>query len=130
MIKLVDNYQKALDAIYEHVGFKEDWVICPLDDCTEMYWDTWDKIVRYAKSIEEYKSESGDYYQDDIYTQRSYDKWVYEGEDFTMIFCNPGVDGMKWFRLFDNNKRMNAQYQRKRKLNQRKRKLNQIKKLF
>jgi hypothetical protein len=95
-----------------------------------MYWDTWDKIVRYAKSIEEYKSESGDYYQDDIYTQRFYDKWVYEGEDFTMIFCNPGVDGMKWFRLFDNNKRMNAQYQRKRKLNQRKRKLNQIKKLF
>ena len=115
MIKLIENYQKALQKIYDHVGFVEDWVICPLDDCTEMYWDTWDKKVRYAKSIEQYNGD-GDYYEDDIYTQRFYTKYVYEGEDFTMVFCDPHTDGMKWFRLFDNNKRMNNQYQRKRKL--------------
>jgi len=123
MIKLVENYQKALQKIYDHVGFVEDWVIYPLDDCTEMYWDTWDKTVKYAKSIDQYNSD-GTYYEDDIYTQRFYSKYVYEGEDFTMIFCDPHTDNMKWFRLFDNNKRMNNQYQRKRKLNHFKLKLN------
>ena len=47
-----------------------------------------------------------DYYSSEIYTQRFYKKHVYEGKDFTMIFTNPGVDGMKYFSLFDNTKRV------------------------
>lgn len=109
-MKLIKKYQKALDAIYEHVGFKEDWVIAPLDDCTEMYWqiDTEGKqFCRYANTIADLEDlDGGNYYEDEIYTQRFYPKWVYEGKDFTMVMCNPGVDGMKWFRLFDNSKRI------------------------
>lgn len=111
MIKLIDEYQKALDAIYEHVGFVEDWVVYPLDDCTESYWKTdGDESLKYADTLEKLNSgneeDGGDYYQDEIYQQRFYSKWIYEGADFTMIFCDPHVDGMKWFRLFDNNKRI------------------------
>ena len=110
MIKLIDEYQKALDAIYEHVGFVEDWVICPLDDCTESYWYTDDKkFIRWAETLEKFNSD-GDYYENDIYTQRFYSKWIYEGADFTMIFCDPHIDGMKWFRLFDNKKRIKNIY--------------------
>lgn len=110
MNKLVEDYKKALDAIYDHVGFKEDWVICPLDDCTEMFWEIdsgGKEFCRYAKTIKDIEDiDSGNYYEDDIYTQRFYNKWVYEGKDFTMVFCDSHTDGMKWFRIFDNTKRM------------------------
>jgi hypothetical protein len=122
MKNLINNYNDALNAIYEHVGFKEDWVICPIDDCTERYWYTdYENFVRHAVSIDQFFS-NGDYYRDDIYRQRFYDKWVYEGEDFTMIFCDPHVDNMKWFRVFDNKKRIRTLnkelYLRKSKLEQ------------
>jgi len=104
-MKLITNFNEAKKAIYEHVGFVEDWTICPIDDCTDQYWDVDEDICIYADSKEQFESD-GDYYQDDIYKQRFYKKWIYEGEDFTMVFCNPGVDGTKWFRIFDNNKRM------------------------
>jgi hypothetical protein len=110
IMKLIKDYEAALKAIYDHVGFVEDWVIYPLDDCTEKYWDVneEDKEVHYADSKQELEEQDGSYYVDELYTQRFYSKWVYEGEDFTMVFCNPGVDGMKWFRLFDNSKRVVA----------------------
>lgn len=106
------NYNDAKQALYDHVGFKEDWVFYPIDDCTEYYWTiNWSTSspegysVSYADTIENLR-EGGDdnYWVDDIYTQRFYKKWVYRGERYTMIFCNPGVDGMKYFRIFDNEK--------------------------
>ena len=104
-LKLIEEYQKALNAIYEHVGFVEDWVVCPLDEQIESYWYVGNCIVRFSDTIEQFFSD-GDYYEDDIYTQRFYSKWIYEGADFTMVFCDPNVDGMKWFRLFDNKNRI------------------------
>jgi len=104
-MELISNYNKALQAIYEHVGFVEDWVVYPIDDCTESFWCVDGNSVKYADTEEKFNSD-GYYYLDDIYTQRFYSKWVYEGEKYTMIFCNPGVDGMKWFRIFDNAKRL------------------------
>lgn len=88
-MNIVENYQKALDAVYEHVGFKEDWVVCPLDDQTSCYWYVNADFVRYSETIEKFFSD-GDY----------------EGADFTMIFCDPHTDGVQWFRLFDNKKRI------------------------
>lgn len=105
-MKLIENYQKALQDIYDHVGFVEDWVVYPIDDCTESYWNADDTTVNYADTKEELINKNGEYYSDDIYTQRFYEKWIYEGEEITMIFCDPHVDGMKWFRIFDNSKRI------------------------
>jgi hypothetical protein len=104
---LLENYEKSLQAIYDHVGFEEDWVICPIDSKINMFWYIADGYVVYAKSKEDLLDiEKGNYYKDEIYTQRFYDKWVYEGKDLTMIFCDPHVDGMKWFRVFDNTKKV------------------------
>ncbi len=86
------------------MGFIEDWVICPIDDCTDKYWSVDSDKVKYAVSLGEYQNEEGLYYEDDIYQQRFYNKHVYRGEKLTMIFCDPHTDGMKWFRIFDNNK--------------------------
>ena len=106
-LELITKYEEALQAIYDHVGFKEDWVIAPLDNCLEMYWDVRNGSVIFSKTIEGFHDDdSHDHYRDELYTQRFYNKWVYEGNDFTMVFCDPHVDGMKWFRLFDNSKRI------------------------
>lgn len=100
---LIKNYNEALQALYDHVGFEEDWVVCPIDDCTDKFWQLLGQSVKFADSMEQFNSD-GDFYRDDIYTQRFYSKHVYEGEKYTMIFCDPHVDGMKWFRVFDNEK--------------------------
>lgn len=104
-MKLLDNYKEALEALYEHVGFEEDYVIYPIDDRTNMYWDFSTEEVKYAETIKKMES-NGDYYLDEIYKQRFYSKWVYEGKELTMIFCDPGVDGMKYFAIFNNKKRI------------------------
>lgn len=105
-MKLIESYQKALQDIYNHVNFTEDWVVYPIDDCTEYYWNTDNITVNYATSEKELKNKTGNYYEDDVYKQRFYEKWIYEGKEITMIFCDPHVDGMKWFRIFDNAKRI------------------------
>ncbi|MDR2146423.1 MAG: hypothetical protein LBE91_08200 [Tannerella sp.] len=106
MNNLIRNYNKAKQAIYDHVGFRKDWVIYPIDDCTDCWWqiigDEKDGSVVYAETRKDIEESTDEYWQDDIYTQRFYKKWVYRGEKFTMIFCDSGVDGMKYFRVFDN----------------------------
>jgi len=101
---LLENYDKALQAIYDHVGFVEDWVVYPIDDKTDHYWTITENgsWVRYAKD----KTLNNDYYEDEIYTQRFYKKHVYEGEEYTMIFCDPHTDRQKWFRVFRNSMRV------------------------
>ena len=37
-MNLMKKFNDAKQAIYDHVGFKEDWVIYPIDDNTEMFW--------------------------------------------------------------------------------------------
>lgn len=106
-MELINNYQEALQAIYDHVGFVEDWVVYPIDDQTDKFWDTDGEGVWYADSEEEFVNEDGNFYWDVVYTQRFYSKHVYEGDELTMIFCDPSVDGMKWFRIFLNNNRRN-----------------------
>jgi hypothetical protein len=105
-MEIIENYKKALQSIYDHVGFVEDYVVYPIADSTDMYWDTDGETVWYAEDKDDVLNRTGNHYEAEVYTQRFYNKWVYEGKDFTMIFTNPGVDGMKYFSLFDNSKRL------------------------
>lgn len=74
---------------------------------SEYFWKCDGDSVVYAKSTDELDSESGDYYSDDVYKQRFYRKHVFRGEDFTLIFCDPHVDGCKWFKVFYNSMEVN-----------------------
>jgi len=104
-MNVIEKYNAGEKALFDHVGFVPDWVVCPISDCTDMYWNTNGKVVIYAETEEKFYSD-GNYYKDDIYTQRFYSKWIYEGKEFTMIFCDPHTDGVKWFRVFDNSKKL------------------------
>lgn len=102
-MNLIEKYIKAKNEVLEHVGLIMDWVECPIDDCTNMFWDLLDNSVVYS----EHENFDPDHtYEDEIYTQRFYPKHVYEGEEFTLIFCDPHVDMCRWWRIFDNKKRV------------------------
>jgi len=98
------NYMEAKQKLFDHVGFVPDWVEFPIEDNTEMFWYVTDDEVTYAKEMEHF--ETGECYTDEIYRQRFYSKHVYEGEEYTMIFCDPHVDGCKWFRVFNNSNKV------------------------
>ena len=91
--------------IYEYFGYVEDWRVIPLSDCRKFYWHLEGDgpgTVYYANTPEDVATGEG--YSDTIYTQRLLPKWVYRGPEFTMVFCDPGVDGNKFLRVFDNAK--------------------------
>jgi hypothetical protein len=102
---VIDNYNDALQSLYDAVGFVEDWAVLPIDDRTDMFWhvDEVDNCVRYAESMEVLDSD-GDYYENQIYKQRFYNKWIYRGEKLTMIMVDTNIDGNRFFAFYDNDK--------------------------
>lgn len=106
-MKKLTEYFKLQKDIYEYFGYKEDWVAIPIDDCREDFWkiigDEKTGSVRFAKTMEKFNSD-GNYYEDDIYTQRFLPKWVYRGKEYTMVCSDPHTDGNKFLRIFDNAK--------------------------
>ena len=109
-LEIINNYTSALKELYEHVGFKEDYVFYPIDDQTDKIWevDEENKIVKFADSVAQFHSD-GDHYEDVMYTQRFYQKWVYAGKELTLVFGDSGVDGMKYFRIFLNSNHIKEQ---------------------
>jgi hypothetical protein len=47
---------------------------------------------------------TGDYYQNDIYTNRFLPKWVYRGPEYTMIVVDTHTDGNQLLQVFANDK--------------------------
>ncbi len=126
-MSLIDDFNKAKQAIYDHVGFVEDYVIYPIEDYTEMYWkitpeyaswmremhekQTGEKLepsesqgVTFHETKEFVEDRDGNSYEHEIYTQRFYSKWIYRGEKYTMIFVDTHTDGNKFFAIYDNEK--------------------------
>tara|TARA_B110000263_G_scaffold191115_1_gene168962 strand:+ start:253 stop:582 length:330 start_codon:yes stop_codon:yes gene_type:complete len=103
-MQLLDQYFEIQKQIYEHFGYTEDWVVIPLDDAREYFWQCDGHTVRFAKTVEELES-NGDYYENEVYTQRFLSKWVYEADDYTMICSDTRTDGNKFLQVFDNAKR-------------------------
>lgn len=106
-MKILDEYFELQAQIFAYFGYVEDWRVIPLDDCREYYWRLCGEgpgDVYYADTEEELENEEGNFYSDEIYTQRFLPKWVYRGEAYTMVCCNPSVDGNTFLRIFDNVK--------------------------
>lgn len=100
---IIDMYFKLRDDVYNYFNFTEDWVILPLMDYREYYWTINDKTVIFGDK-DDVVERNGNHCEEEIYTQRFYDKWVYESEKYTMIFVDTHCDGNKWFSVFDNSK--------------------------
>lgn len=110
---LIDNYFNLRNELHEMFEYDEDWRAIPLHDSRDFYWRLYGdgsnkddlNILRFFEDKEILDS-GGDYYEDDIYTQRFLHKWVYQSENFTMVCCDPHTDGNKFLRILDNKKRL------------------------
>ena len=104
-MKMLDDYFKLQQDIYDYFGYVEDWVVIPLDDCTSYFWELGEDEVRYSEEVEKLEDwEAGQYYAAEIYRQRFLPKWVYRVEDYTMVCADTHVDGNKFLMVFDNAK--------------------------
>lgn len=110
---LLREYFDLQEQIYDYFGYKEDWVVIPLEDSTEYYWYVQQDERGYgtvsfsSKPLTaELISEGAEFYQHEIYTQRFLSKWVYRAEDYTMICVDTRTDGNKFLQVFDNSKEL------------------------
>lgn len=109
-MKLLTEYNDARKKLFDYFGYVEDWVVIPVDDATDNYWriiggEGYGGCVQYAETKEDVgNDEGGNYYENQIYTQRFLPKWVYRAKDYTMICVNTNVDGNKFLQIFDNEK--------------------------
>jgi hypothetical protein len=107
-MKLLDEFFEIRKEIFEYFGYIEDWRVLPLDDATDYYWQLNQEkdgsgTVKFAESIKQFNSD-GDYYKNEIYTQRHLPKWVYRGKDYTMVVVDTHTDGNQFLQIFDNKK--------------------------
>lgn len=104
---LLDKYLRMQKEIFDHFGYKEDWVAIPIDDARKYYWRLSGEgpgNVRFAETAKLLDDPDMHYYENDIYTQRHLPKWVYRAENYTMICVDTCVDGNKFLQIFDNKK--------------------------
>lgn len=104
---LLTEYENKRQQLFDYFGYVEDWVVIPVDNATEYYWrldgTESDGNVCFADSEDELINEAGNYYENEIYTQRHLPKWVYRGEEFTMICVETYTDGNKFLQIFSNS---------------------------
>lgn len=111
MDEVLNHYWYLEKKIHDYFGYEESWRVIPMNDRRDVFWcldGEGPGRIGFADTEEELRStieKTGiAYFQDDIYTQRFLSKWVFRGADYTMIACNPGSDGNKLLRVFDNAK--------------------------
>lgn len=111
MGSLIELYFKLQEAIHEYFGYREDWKVIPMSDETDQHWFVkQDKDGRgfYCHSSKPFTEETvtagAEIYGGTIYTQRFLPKWVYRGEDYTMVCADTHTDGNKFLMLFSNDK--------------------------
>ena len=115
-MKLLKEYFELQAKIYEYFGYSEDWKVIPLDDATEFHWYVIEDEhgggeVHFSDDVEKLKDiDTGEYFANEIYTQRFLPKWVYRGEEYTMICVDTHTDGNKFLQGFDNKKEFLPSY--------------------
>ena len=107
-MKILDEYKSLQEEIFKYFGYVEDWRVIPINDTRECYWKIvgteQSSCVRFADDIETLEDDHGNYYENTIYTQRFLPKWVYRGEEYTMICVDTRTDGNKFLQIFSNDK--------------------------
>lgn len=109
-MKMLDDYFELEKEIHEYFGYKEDWVVIPIDNQTYSFWYIEDeenngKVV-FANDVEDF-DDGMNYYSNEIYTQRFLNKWIYRAKDYTMIVVDTHTDGNIFLQIFNNSLEIN-----------------------
>lgn len=121
MPDLITEYFTLQQQIHDYFGYVEDWVVLPLMDYRNYFWNLEDRgtyggSVTFSKQrhnlynclygYEDDEFDGDDIYSYEIYTQRFLPKWVYPGEESTLVCVDTGVDGNRFLCIFDNAKQV------------------------
>lgn len=103
-MELLDRYMALQNEIFDYFGYVEDWRVLPLDDERKCFWTLIESgrgegVVRFAGTEEELLD--GAYFEDEVYTQRHLDRWIYRGAEYTMIALDTNT-GNQLLRVFTN----------------------------
>ena len=116
-----DQWQELRIWVHEYFGYNEDWVTIPLHDLRGLWWfmrGAHDATGRGGEVVFQHQPdedfdikhvEDGNCISYTVYTQRFLPKWVFRGEDFTMISVATGVDGNKYLAIFSNDEEVPAE---------------------
>jgi hypothetical protein len=108
-MELFEQYDNVKQQIFDYFGYVEDWRVLPMVFDTEYFWyisgSEESGNVVFAETVEQLEDEdSGNYYENEIYTQRHLSKWVYRGEDYTMICVDTHCDRNQYLQILSNDK--------------------------
>ena len=108
-MELLQSYADCRQKIFDYFGYVENWRALPFYYAVDYYWHLTEGedsgAVRFSDSKELLEDEeAGEYYEHEIYTQHHLPKWVYRGEDYTMICVDTRTDGKKFLQIFKNDK--------------------------
>lgn len=103
-MNIIERFDNAKQVLYDHIGFIENYLIYPIVNRTETFWQLspTESSVKFAK--EKFISSDGKYYFNLIFTNRYYNKSIYHGKELTMIFVDLTIDNIKYFAFFSNDK--------------------------
>ena len=108
MNAILQNFISARDALYEHCGYREDWITFPINSETiDRVWNIQNEThVRWANTEEKLANvDAGEYYSAELVKHRFFEgKSIFRGEDLTLVIGEPHVDGMRWLYVFDSHK--------------------------
>lgn len=106
-MKLLDEYLALQKQIHDYFGYVEDWRVIPIEDSRKYFWRIYGGIsgeVRYADTEKLLDDPGMNYYEAEIYTQCFLPKWIYRGDEYTMICVDTHTDGNKFLMIFGNAK--------------------------
>ena len=107
---IIERHFKLQLEVYNYFNYFPNWVYIPMDFRPKTHWmicgpeDNSSTSIVYSpiefteKSIEE----GSNIYGGSLYTQRFLPKWVYRGENYTMISVDTHCDGNKLLLIFEN----------------------------
>ena len=107
--ELIDSYFNTQKALFEALGYRQDWVKIPVEDCRGCHWmivgsekSSATQIVYMDGPLSEEILSKGDFYCGTLYTQRFLPQWVYRTDTHTMISVDTHCDGNKVLMIFDS----------------------------
>jgi len=104
-MQLLDQYNTLREQVFAYFEYVEDWRILPIADYRECFWKLDGEgpgTVKFAETEAELATEDGQYFENEIYTQRHLPKWVYRGADYTMVVVDTHTDGNQFLQVFAN----------------------------
>jgi hypothetical protein len=108
-MQLLNDYFALQKQIHEYFGYVEQWRVFPIVDDRKNFWalNRNKSLVLFAEEKEPLLNRDGNnVYQNEVYTQRHLDKWVYETKEHTMILVDTRTDLNVFLQVFSNDKRM------------------------